>query len=82
MKLKIDLQSEIVNEAADIHACGFFFSFILKGFYIYIGVFDIRRLVKLLQDMSQSIAWLSLASWIPWIVTLFEVALFELGKRY
>lgn len=59
---------------------GFFFIHI-EGFYIYIGVFDISRLVKSLQDRPQSIAWLSLASWIPWIVTLFEVALFQLGKR-
>lgn len=55
-----------------LKSCGFLFFIHIEGFCIYIGVFDISRLVKSLQE-GVSYTQLSLASWIPWNVMLFEV---------
>lgn len=59
---------------------GFLFFIHIEGFCIFIGMLDTSRLVKSLQDAFQCITRLSLASWIPRIVMLFEVALFHLGS--
>lgn len=61
---------------------GFLFFIHTEGFCIYLGVFDVSRSVKSLQDTFWSVTWLSLASWVPWIVMLLEVALCQPDKRY